>query len=178
MHNVRCIRGKEAETQNVGSKYCVLPFQRDATVGESQIFVIIPCDGWNLRSWRTVGNLHFRHLSRRFFHAQFGYRMEHGIAGQSQGARRWCWCGTTEPKHVRVQRCKQQLDARLAESSRVGRRCSWQNKPCAVLQPSAKLSCRQERTFSTLAKCWHQDAKFARAIDLVLVNIAQGQPQV
>ena len=59
--------GKEAETQNVGSKSCVLPFQRDASVGDSQIFVIIPCDGWNLRSWRTVGNLHFRHLSRRFF---------------------------------------------------------------------------------------------------------------
>ena len=32
---------KEAGTQNVGSTSCVLPFQRDATVGDSQIFVII-----------------------------------------------------------------------------------------------------------------------------------------
>ena len=44
-----------AESHNEEGIACARAFQRDATVGNSQIMVIIPCDGWNLRSCRTGG---------------------------------------------------------------------------------------------------------------------------
>ena len=45
-----------AERHNEEGIACARAFQRNATVGNSQIMVIVPCDGWNLRSCRTVGH--------------------------------------------------------------------------------------------------------------------------
>ena len=50
--------------------------------------------------------------------------------------RRCCW--TAEPHHARIQRCMQQLFARLAESSPVSRVRSWQGQSW-FLQQTTKL---------------------------------------
>ena len=69
---------------------------------------------------------HFLPKAHRIFYRAFG---------RSQGARGWL-CGWAAELCVWIQRCEQQLDARLAESSPVRRVCSWQLQSCVVLQHS------------------------------------------
>ena len=83
---------------------------------------------------RTVGHRNLRHLSCSLY-AEIRQTTAHRASERSQGTLTRRRRRTTVPQHVRIQRCKQQVDAKLVESSPVRRGvCSWQGQSCNVLE--------------------------------------------
>ena len=83
---------------------------------------------------RTVGHRNLRHLSCSLY-AEIRLTIVHRASERSQGTLTRRRGRTIVSQHVRIQRCKQQVDAKLVESSPVRRGvCSWQGQACKVLE--------------------------------------------
>ena len=83
---------------------------------------------------RTVGHRNLRHLSCSLY-AEIRQTIVHRASERSQGTVTRRRGRTIVSQHVRIQRCKQQVDAKLVESSPVRRGvCSWQGQSCQVLE--------------------------------------------